>query len=96
MGKRRAPGCREVLIVLLDVEAVVLHEPGENIVGMTDFQMVDGVSGVGQVCQVGECILFFECEFRVVYATCEIRYIFRGVSRHHYHGCPGLARVALR
>ena len=49
VGKRRAPGCREVLVVLLDVEAVVLHESGENIVRMTDLQMVDCVSGLRQV-----------------------------------------------
>jgi len=62
--------------VLLDVEAVVLHESGENIVGMTDFQMVDGVSGLRQVCTMGRCILFFKREFRMVYTTCEIRDIY--------------------
>lgn len=58
--------------MLLDVEAVVLHESGENVVGMTDLQMVDGVSGLRQECEVGGCILFFIRELRVVYATCEI------------------------
>lgn len=58
--------------MLLDVEAVVLHESGENIVGVTDKQMVDGVSGLRQECEVDGCILFFKLELRVVYATCEI------------------------
>ena len=40
VGKRRAPGCREVLVVLLDFEAVVLHEPCEGIVGVADFAMI--------------------------------------------------------
>ena len=96
VGKRRAPGCGEVLVVLLDVEAVVLHEPGENIVGMTDLQMVACVSGLGQECKVGGCILFFKRGFRVVYATCEMRDILRGVDRQLYHGYPGLSRIALR
>ena len=73
VGKRRAPGCREVLVVLLDVEAVVLHEPGENIVGVTDLQVVACVSGLRQECKVDWCILFFKRDFGVVYATCEIR-----------------------
>lgn len=62
--------------MLLDIEAVVLHESGENIVGMTDLQMVDEVSGLRQVCTMGRCVLFFKREFRMVYAMCEIRDIY--------------------
>ena len=40
VGKRRAPGCREVLVVLLDFEAVVLHELCEDVVGVADFAMI--------------------------------------------------------
>ena len=58
--------------MLLDVEAVVLHKSGENVVGMTDLQMVDGVSGLRQEYEVSGCILFFIRELRVVYATYEI------------------------
>jgi len=76
VGKRRAPGCREVVVVLLDVEAVVLHESGEDIVGMADLQMVDGVSGLRQECGLGRCVLFFIREFGMVYAVYEIRDIY--------------------